>query len=151
MLVQPQASETRRPQRVIYDAHNYMVPKRDGTIVIGATEEDDDYDRRVTLDGLTFLTQVAARAIPSLAQAELRGAYAGFRPMPPDEMPIIGHAPGAENLIFATGHYRNGILLGPITGELVAQLVTGKPTSVDLDPFNPARFASQDQQSRGVR
>jgi glycine oxidase len=142
MLVQPKPSETRRPQRVIYDAHNYMVPKRDGTIVIGATEENADFDRRVTLEGLTFLTQVAARAIPSLAQAELRGAYAGFRPMPPDEMPIIGRAPGADNLIFATGHYRNGILLGPITGELVTQMVTGKPTSVDLEPFNPARFAS---------
>jgi glycine oxidase len=141
MLVQPQASGTRRPQRVIYDAHNYMVPKRDGTIVIGATEEDVDYDRRVTLEGLTFLTQVAARAIPSLAQAELRGAFAGFRPMPPDEMPIIGRAPGAENLIFATGHYRNGILLGPITGELVTQMLTGKPTSVDIEPFDPARFS----------
>jgi glycine oxidase len=142
MLVQPRPSETRRPQRVIYDDHNYMVPKRDGTMVIGATEENVDFDRRVTLEGLTFLTQVAARAIPSLAHAELRGAYAGFRPMPPDEMPIIGKAPGAENLIFATGHYRNGILLGPITGELVTQIITRKRTSVDLEPFNPARFAS---------
>jgi glycine oxidase len=141
MLVQPKPSQTRRPQRVIYDAHNYIVPKRDGTIVIGATEEDVDYDRRVTLEGLTFLAQVAARAMPSLAQAELRGAYAGFRPMPPDEMPIIGPAPGAENLIFATGHYRNGILLGPITGELVAQMVTGKPTTVELEPFSPGRFS----------
>ncbi len=141
MLVQPPPSETRRATRVIYDGHNYMVPKRDGTVVIGATEEDAEYDRRVTLEGIAFLTRVA-KAIPSLAQAELRGAYAGFRPMPPDEMPIIGIAPGADNLIFATGHYRNGILLGPITGELVTQIIQGLEPSVDLEPFNPSRFAS---------
>ncbi|MFN0070255.1 MAG: glycine oxidase ThiO [Chloroflexota bacterium] len=142
MLVQTPPSQIRRAQRIIYDGHNYMVPKRDGTVVIGATEEDAAFDRRVTLDGLSFLTRMAARAIPSLAQAELRGSFAGFRPMPTDELPIIGLAPGTENLIFATGHYRNGILLGPITGELVTQIVRGETPSVDLQPFSPSRFSA---------
>jgi glycine oxidase len=130
---------------VIYDDHNYIVPKRDGSVVVGATEEDAQYDRRVTLAGLTFLTQTAARAVPLLAQAELRGAYAGFRPMPPDALPIIGSAPRGENLIFATGHYRNGILLGPITGELVTQMVLGQNTSIDLAPFEPSRFSDSEE------
>lgn len=140
-LVQPAPSFTRRTRHVIYDGHNYMVPKRDGTIVLGATEEDRAFDRRVTLEGLDFLINTAARAIPSLRDAELRQAFAGFRPMPPDEMPIIGPAAGTDGLIFATGHYRNGILLGPITGELVSELVRGEAPSVDLAPFSPARFA----------
>lgn len=141
-LVQPAPMSPPRVRRVIYDGLNYLVPKRDGTIVLGATQEDAGFDRRVTLEGLNFLMNTVARAIPSLREAELKQAFSGFRPMPTDTMPIIGHAPGADNLIFATGHYRNGILLGPITGRIVTQLVQGKEPEIDLTPFDPARFSA---------
>lgn len=142
MVVQPSPSATARLRHIIYDAHNYLVPKADGTIVVGATEEDVGFDRRVTLAGLEFLVRVGTRAVPVLRQAEYRQTFGGFRPMPIDTMPIIGRAPECDNLIFATGHYRNGILLGPITGRLVTQLAEGHPPEIALEPFSPARFAA---------
>ncbi len=77
---------------------------------------------------------------PALRYAEVASAWAGLRPGSPDGHPIIGRLHGKDNVYVATGHFRNGILLGPITGRLIAQLITEGKTEVSLEPFSPARF-----------
>lgn len=119
----------------------YLVPKADGTILVGATQEEAGFDKRVTVRGVRWLLDGAEQLVPGLGNAEVRELRAGLRPGSPDGAPALGPLPGWEGLTVASGHFRNGILLGPITGRLMAQLVaTGQPER-DLSPFDPGRFA----------
>ncbi|HLH26972.1 MAG TPA: glycine oxidase ThiO [Chloroflexota bacterium] len=129
--------------RTLYGSAGYLVPKADGTIYVGATVEHAGYDRRVTAAGMTHLLGVLARLAPSLAEATFVRAWAGLRPGTPDHLPILGPVPGLDGVSLATGHYRNGILLAPITGELIAQTVLGQPTTLPLAPFSLARFPTK--------
>lgn len=146
------------PHPIAFGRHAYTCAKLNGTIVTGATEEDAGFDTRVTAAGLAHVLEGALSLRPALAGAPLRHAWAGLRPGSPDRLPIIGSVPGWEGVFLATGHYRNGILLAPITGWLVASLVAGgagavppatgavppagagEPACPDLSPFDPARF-----------
>jgi glycine oxidase len=83
---------------------------------------------------------MATATAPALRYPEVASDWAGLRPGSPDGRPIIGRVPGRGNVLVATGHYRNGILLGPITGRLIVQLVTGGKTEMPLEPFSPGRF-----------
>jgi glycine oxidase len=118
----------------------YVVPRRDGSVVVGATEERVGFDCRVTAAGLAQLLDAAPRAVPALATCTFRYGWAGLRPATPDGLPLIGPVPGHEGLFVATGHFRNGVLLAPITGRLVADLVTGKGLPEDAAAFLPERF-----------
>jgi glycine oxidase len=99
----------------------YLVPKPDGTVVAGSTEEDAGFDDRPTVEGVAGLLQFACQAVPELSQAAVERVWAALRPATPDGRPVIGPAPGLPNLIVATGHNRVGILLAPVTAELVAE------------------------------
>jgi glycine oxidase len=104
----------------------YLVPKLDGSVVAGATQERVGFDCRVTASGVAGLLAGAAELLPSLAEASFRGAWAGLRPETPDGLPLVGPVPDAEGLFVAAGHHRNGVLLSPVTAELVADGLLGK-------------------------
>jgi glycine oxidase len=100
---------------------SYLVPKPDGTVVAGSTEEDAGFDDRPTAAGVAGLLEFACRTVPALQDAAVERVWAALRPATPDGEPVIGPVPGLPNLLVATGHNRNGILLAPATAELVAE------------------------------
>jgi glycine oxidase len=120
----------------------YLVPRIDGKIIIGSTTERVGYKKEVTPEGLTHLLSQAQKMVPKLSEASFLEAWAGFRPASADLLPILGEHPQLQGLIFATGHYRNGILLAPITSNLISNLIITAQTTELLSYFNPSRFIS---------
>lgn len=120
----------------------YLVPRRDRSLWVGATEESVGFDDRVTAEGVAQLLGAAVALAPALEHCPFRTAWSGLRPATPDRLPAIGAVPGYEGLLVATGHYRNGVLLAPITGRLVADAILGRPVPDDAGPFDPARFGA---------
>src|SRR5699024_5379701 len=112
--------------RTIFSKGCYIVPKPDGRLVIGATEEANTFDESVHLEGLVQLMQRAIKLIPELTCAQWEKSWAGIRPQTADKTPYMGRHPLFEGLSIATGHYRNGILLAPITGLNMAKLLEGE-------------------------
>ncbi len=123
---------------ILEGGDTYLVPRADGKILIGSTLEDAGFDKSVTLEGAGGLAARAAALFPPAAKLPLVASWAGLRPSTPDRLPYIGPTP-MEGLLVATGHFRNGILLAPITAQLVSEIATGRPPSIPLDPFDPAR------------
>ncbi len=126
--------------RIVWGEDAYLVPKLDGSLVVGATVERVGFDRRVTAEGVRALLAAATVLVPGLAGATFRGAFAGLRPDTPDHLPLIGPVPALPGLVLATGHYRNGVLLAPVSAGLVADGLLGKgwPETALL----PARFTA---------
>ena len=124
---------------VFYPSHGYFVPKMDGTVVIGATEETIGTRSRVTPAGLLEFLSPLERLAPELLALPLHHTWAGLRPKSPDARPILGPHPDCPGLFLAGGHYRNGILLAPVTGEIMADFIEGR-IPADSQPFLPARF-----------
>ncbi len=122
-------------RRIVEHGNNYLVPREDGRVLVGATEEDVGFDKRPTPVAIRDLLDEALRLCPVLAQAEVETTWAGLRPSSIDSRPYIGIAPGFRNLIVAAGHKRAGLQLSPATGELVADLVLGRIPRLDLSPF----------------
>jgi glycine oxidase len=131
----------RTPRQVIWTGECYLVPRPDGEIVLGSTEEEGNYDARPTLAGVNRLTEAALEVVPAAGGFVVDGVWAGLRPAAPDRHPIVGWAPGVERLMVATAHYRNGVLLGPLTGKRVTERILSKSTSDEFSPFGPERFA----------
>jgi glycine oxidase len=117
----------------------YLVPRADGRLIVGATVQERGWDTRVTAGGAYELLRDALVLVPGLDDAELVTARAGLRPGTPDDLPLIGPSP-LDGLVVATGHYRNGILLTPITAEAVAATVAGEPLPPEVDACDPRRF-----------
>jgi thiazole synthase len=134
----PQASSLLL-HRVLYGEAVYIVPRQDGRIVIGATSEDVGFTAGNTPTGLQTLLNAALRLYPGLGDLPIQECWWGFRPATPDELPILGTSV-CENLTLATGHYRNGILLTPITVQLIADLVWNQQTDPLLSHFSWQRF-----------
>ncbi len=126
-------------QQVLFGEEIYIVPRRDGKIIIGATTEDVGFEACNTLKGVKQLIANAMRLFPPLQSCALHETWWGFRPATPDEMPILGTSADA-NLTLATGHYRNGILLTPITARLIADLVWHQRADNLLAAFSWQRF-----------
>jgi glycine oxidase len=126
-------------QSIVWSDDVYFVPKRDGSWVVGATQESVGFDRRVTAEGIRWLLDRAEAVFPSLADASFGRAWAGLRPVSQDGVPWIGAVPGLDNLHLATGHGRNGVLLAPITAELIRDGLLGKGGVEAADPVSPAR------------
>jgi len=119
----------------------YIVPRyRDGTVLVGATVEEAGFDERTTDEGVSGLLAAARRLIPALTADMLIEARVGLRPATPDELPVLGADPEIPGLLHASGHYRNGVLLAPITGQLIADLVLGESPDEALQHFRPDRF-----------
>lgn len=118
----------------------YIAPKAEGRLVVGATEEDVGFDWAPREDATRVLLDRAFALVPALREAPLEGAWAGLRPGTSDRLPILGTRRDLRGLIFATGHFRNGVLLSLITGRIVAALVAGEAPPVDIAAFSPERF-----------
>lgn len=118
----------------------YLVPRSDGRVLVGATAEHAGFRKEVTASGVSRLLSAACALVPSLERARVSDMWAGFRPGTPDGLPILGESPVA-GLYLATGHFRYGILLAPITALRLADLLTGVAVH-DLAPFAPERFAA---------
>ncbi len=127
-------------RHAIWGENGYLVPKTDGIVFAGATVEDVGFRKKTTARALAGLRHMATALVPSLRAAEVVSEWAGLRPGSPDGLPIIGRLPGRDNVYVAAGHFRNGILLAPITGMLVSELLLQGHTEMPLKPFNPARF-----------
>lgn len=132
--------------KVIYGAGAYLVPRADGRILVGATVEDAGFEKAVTEAAVGQLRAAAIRTMPPLEHLEIVDSWSGFRPFAADEMPIIGPVGGINGLTVATAHYRNGILLAPVTAEIVSRFVAKGEVSPYFDMFSAARFTS----SRGA-
>jgi glycine oxidase len=134
-------SMDRRPAtRVIWGTDCYIVPWKDGTVLVGATVEDVGFDERTTTAGLRGLLNAAVALVPELEHAQFREARAGLRPKTADELPAIGRSSTMPHVFYATGHYRNGVLLAPLTASLIADLVLDGRERPELADVRPDRF-----------
>ena len=122
-------------RRIVEHGKNYLVPRDDGRILVGATEEEAGFDTRTTSEAFRDLLAEAYRLCPILEGAEVERSWAGLRPGSVDSKPYLGFAPGMSNVIVATGHKRAGLQLAPASAEVIADLVLGRPPRVDLTPF----------------
>jgi glycine oxidase len=122
-------------RRVVMMGKEYLVPRPDGRVLVGSTEEDVGFDCRPTPAGIRGLLDIAISIAPALGDAHLERTWAGLRPGSPDSKPFIGPVLGYRGLLVAAGHYRAGLQLSPVTGLVVKQLVTQQPLSVPIDAF----------------
>ncbi|MGI0490248.1 glycine oxidase ThiO [Alkalinema pantanalense CENA528] len=128
-------------QTVLFGSESYIVPRQDGRIVIGATSENVGFLPGNTPAGMQQLMGRATRLVPEIANYTIEEFWYGYRPATPDELPFLGASP-YENLTLATGHYRNGILLTPITGQIVANWVLHQEADALLPAFHWSRFTA---------
>ena len=127
--------------RIIHGSWGILVPRNDGSMIVGATVEENGFDDRVTGGDVHAILGMASALMPSLMDAEINWSVAGLRPGSGDELPVIGRMPNHDNVIVASGHYRNGILLSLATGEAVSALIEGEGAKgLSLSDFSPARF-----------
>jgi glycine oxidase len=126
---------------VIWGRDCYVVPWRDGTVLVGATVEDVGFDERTTAAGVRDLLDAVCELLPEAWGATFVDARAGLRPATPDALPIIGPSPTVEGLIYATGHYRNGVLLAPLTAAIVSDLIVEGTRDPALALTAPGRIA----------
>ncbi len=143
------AVEGRRVRRVVLSPRVHLVPKGESQTMIGATVEKAGFDGSNTLGGISTIAAAGLELSPSLREAAFLGAWAGLRPGTPDDLPIIGPLYESPNLIAATGHFRNGILLAPITAEAVRDLILGETPGVDLRPLSSDRPALVEPSAAG--
>ncbi|MDO8614135.1 MAG: glycine oxidase ThiO [Dehalococcoidia bacterium] len=127
-------------RHAVWGEDGYLVPKARGFLFAGATVEDVGFRKTATARGIAGLRRMAAGLVPALRHAEVASTWAGLRPGSPDGWPVIGRLPGRDNVYVATGHFRNGILLAPITGKLVSELVLEGRSDPLLAAFGPERF-----------
>jgi glycine oxidase len=127
----------------VFSSRGYLVPRRDGRILAGSTMEQAGFNRSVTLAGIEKIVSAALAMVPALSNVAFREAWAGLRPATHDLLPVLGFSPSIGNVIYATGHFRSGILLSALTGEIVADLVAGRPPGFDLEAFSPSRFSAE--------
>ncbi|MGH7907434.1 MAG: NAD(P)/FAD-dependent oxidoreductase, partial [Candidatus Binataceae bacterium] len=124
----------------LFSLRGYLVPRRDGRLLAGSTMEEAGFDKSVTMAGMGRILHGANSLVPVLASIPFREAWAGFRPATDDLIPVLGPSTAFPNVFYAAGHYRSGILLSAITGEIIADLVKGRRPPLDLQPYSPARF-----------
>ena len=144
-------SHTPLLQSTIFSHGCYLVPKKGGRIVIGATEKAHCYDRKVSLGGVSKLLEASKHLLPGIIEAEWEKAWSGLRPQTLDGLPYLGEHPHWKGLYVATGHYRNGILLSPMTGKLVADWAEGKKEmDLSLESYRVDRHENVHLDKEGV-
>jgi glycine oxidase len=126
-------------QRILWLEHKYLVPRSDGRIIAGSTIEHTGFDHDVTAGGVRLILNEVMKMVPGLEQARIEETWAGLRPDSPDHLPIIGPT-DVEGLLIATGHFRSGILLAPVTARMIREWVCAQKVSVDWERVSPMRF-----------
>jgi len=126
-------------RHVAYGPRGYLVPRGNSTIA-GSTMERTGFDPTTSVEGVSKIRSAAVEICPSLARSEVARRWGGLRPVTPDMLPLLGPDPEAPRIIYACGHSRNGVLMAPLTGDIIADLVTGSPLRHDLSQFRPDRF-----------
>lgn len=134
-------------EHVVRGPDAYLAPKSDGRLLVGATSEERGFDTRVTSGGLFALLEGARAVVPGVDELEVTGTWAGLRPAARDNAPLLGES-GRPGVLMATGHYRHGVLLTPVTAEEVARLVLEGETSDWIAPFSPTRFRKRKRAAR---
>jgi glycine oxidase len=142
--LRPREGEPAPSERIIASERVYLVPRPDGRLIVGATQEERGFDTVVTAGGVHELLREAYRVLPDVAEMEMAGMIAGLRPGTPDNLPIVGSG-AVDGLLLATGHFRNGIMLAPLTADAVAATLTGAepPAAVALADPNRASLVAQ--------
>jgi glycine oxidase len=143
LCFRPSDSQAPFVRHVVYSPRGYVVPRRDGRLLAGSTTERAGFDCRVTFEATASIMSHASEIAPAVASLTLTDSWAGLRPRAADGLPVLGESSEVENLFYATGYYRNGILLAPASGEIIAGVVAGGATawpSHALKAFAPARF-----------
>ncbi|MFI5974602.1 glycine oxidase ThiO [Streptomyces sp. NPDC051452] len=130
---------SRTVRAVVRGSHVYLVPRENGELVVGATSEELGWDTTVTAGGVYELLRDAHELVPGITELPLTETRAGLRPGSPDNAPLLGPS-GLDGLLLATGHYRNGVLLTPITGDVLAHALTTGDVPEEARPFTPRRF-----------
>ena len=125
---------------VVWGPRCYLVPWADGTVLVGATMEEAGFEERTTVGGVRTLLEAATELLPEMAEASFLEARSGLRPATSDGLPIVGPSERSDRVVFATGHFRNGILLAPLTASLVADLMVKGKRDPALDSLAPARL-----------
>jgi glycine oxidase len=137
-VVMPQKELVRH---VIRTPDVYLIPRSDGRLVIGATQEEAGFDKQTVPETIQKLRQAALDLVPKLAEARILEAWAGLRPGTPDNLPILGTT-STPGYFVATGHFRDGILLAPVTAKVMGQIMTGQNPQIAVSKFSLSRFAS---------
>jgi len=136
-------------RRVLRSERGYLVPRRDGLVVAGSTKEEAGFEKRVTPKGMRKILDAALELCPGLSGAEIVETWSGLRPGTPDDLPILGPT-DIEGLLIATGHYRNGILLAPVTAKLVREWIVKGRTDFNAAAFSPLRFSRREMKPRSA-
>jgi glycine oxidase len=126
-------------QHVVRAPEAYLIPRSDGRIIVGTTVEEAGFDKRTSVSTIQHLHRAAVALVPELRNAKILEDWAGLRPGTPDALPILG-ATATPGYYVATGHFRDGILLAPITAKVMADVIDGIEPQYDVKPFSPARF-----------
>jgi len=130
--------------RIVASERVYVVPRPDGRVVVGATVEEEGFDRGVTAGGVHELLREAYRLLPEVAELGFVGAQAGLRPGTPDNLPVVGRSSRMGGLVYATGHYRNGVLLTPLTALAVGEMIArGEESAPGMEAADPSRLAER--------
>ena len=124
---------------IISEGSRYLVPRRDGRLLVGSTEEEAGYDKRTTAAAIADLTEFAVGLVPALRTASIEQTWAGLRPATYDGFPYLGRIPDLDNAFVAAGHFRSGLHLSPGTAVVMSQLMYGEPPEIDLTPFRIRR------------
>ena len=136
-------SKPQLTRHVLYSPRGYLVPRQDGRLLAGSTSENAGFAKCVTAGGISSILQNTLEISPAIATLPVVDTWAGLRPRPADGLPVLGACGEIDGLFYATGHYRNGILLAPLTAELITEAIVAGVTSPLLAPFSPDRFSSQ--------
>jgi glycine oxidase len=135
---------------VIHSMYGYIVPRRDGRLLVGSTTESVGFEKRVTVVGVSSMLKTALEMSPRMTSLEVLGFWSGLRPRAGDTLPVLGPCAEIAGVFYATGHYRNGILLAPITGELIASAIVDSEFRPELNIFSPDRFGMTTISHSGV-
>lgn len=127
-------------RHVIYSPRGYIVPRRDGRLLAGSTTEQAGFEKRVTAAGMQAILSAALEISPRIAALPMTDSWSGLRPRAADTLPVLGPCAEIDGLFYATGHYRNGILLAPVTGEVIARAIVEQVFPPALSIFSPDRF-----------
>jgi len=127
-------------QCVLEEGRRYLVPRTDGLVLIGSTEEDVGFLKANTVDGVSGLLDFATSLLPELRYAEIARTWSGLRPGSPDELPLLGRVPGFDNLWIGAGHFRSGLQMSPGTALILSQLILGNSSPISLEGFAADRF-----------